>query len=257
MSFCSKCGSQLEEGDVFCANCGNRTESNGQAPSPQVQHPVNTVEIGEYFKEILSIVLGIFSKPATTIKYAAKNFKNESAYILAGIIVLLQSLLSLLSFKQTIGTALNSLQGALGIFGGLMGGLEPSYGKVFVVSLLSTIILIVALSGIIFLMGKYAFKGEGDFLSVFKVVTCSYIPYVGLFLAAIILTYISPVIGQVAMVGGLLSSIILIFIGIMEAMNFSDDKAVFTFTTAIMIIILIAFIILNIYVRSKIRSIGF
>jgi hypothetical protein len=239
-------------------SCGaKRNSSQNNMGGGQSPHPVNTDQFGEYFKEILSVVIGLLTKPASTIKNAVISFKKESSFILAGIMVIVQSLLSLWSIRQVMGGVLNVLGNIAGMFGGILGGNNLSYGKVFATSLFSTIIILAALSGIIYLIGKYVFKGQGSFISIWKVVVCAYVPYVIAGLAGIILGYISAAICQAVMIAGMLIFILLLFIGTMDAMKVGDDKAIYIFTTSVAVIFLILFIILRIYITSKMRSISF
>lgn len=258
MNNCPICGSQLQDDEQFCKNCGAKINSSqSDIDGGQTLQPTNTNEIGEYFKEILSVVIGLLKKPASTIRYAAKSFKKESSFILAGIMVLVQSLLSMWSIRNVMGGVRNALTNAMGMFGGMLGGFNISYGKIFFTTLISMIIMLAVLSGIIFLMGKYAFKGQGSFFSIWNVVVCAFVPYVVLGFAGIILSYLSAAIGQVVMAAGMLVFILLLFIGTMESMEVGDDKTVYILATSVMIIFLVLFIFIRIYVSSKMRSINF
>lgn len=257
MNNCPNCGSQLQDDDQFCTCCGarrNTPQSNTNAG--QNSQPVNTAGIGEYFKEILSVVIGILTKPASTIRYAAKGFKRESSFILAGIMVLVQSLLGMWSIRNVMGGVRNALTNAMGMFGGMLGGFNISYGKIFFTTLISMVIMLATLSGVVFLMGKYAFKGQGSFFSIWNVVVCGFVPYVALGFAGIILSYLSAAIGQVVIAAGILVFILLLFIGTMESMGVGDDKTVFILATSVMIIFLVLFIFIRIYISSKMRAIN-
>jgi hypothetical protein len=142
----------------------------------------------------------------------------------------------------------NALGGYMSLLGG---GFGVSYGKIFGTSLLTAIVVLAALSACIFVMGRFVFKGQGSFISVMNVVISSYAPYVIGIFVCIILSYVSPLIGQLVFVAGALLFMYSLYNGTKESIKSSDDNTIFTLITGFAVLVLVLLLVLRIFVRAK------
>lgn len=115
MSFCSKCGSEILDGVVFCGNCGAKQYGENTYPQENIQYPtspppslavlsINTQDISHHLKETLAIIWNMFIKPVSTIKNLVQTLDQKSTIIVAVLFALIQGLLSLWKLQSIIST---------------------------------------------------------------------------------------------------------------------------------------------------------
>ncbi len=176
--FCTKCGRSLQENEV--CNCQNeQKEVTQQMPNPEAAmtptedvqqeekqqenpqyHPVdensqqyNTAAIKEVakglLKQVFRMLLGFIKTPVT----AGKKFILESDLKVAGIIVILQAILSgvfALVVCEKIDSSISSIKAAMGLIGSLASitdVLKMPYARIFIITVLASVTLSCFLAG--------------------------------------------------------------------------------------------------------------
>lgn len=101
MAYCSKCGEKLEEGDIYCPNCGTKNielDDNINIKSKNTQ----AINVNANFKIIANILIGMFLKPITTAKKFINETKKDIVIILTAFLVIIQGLLGIWRVSQIV-----------------------------------------------------------------------------------------------------------------------------------------------------------
>lgn len=266
MKYCTKCGAQVQDEDVFCINCGNSLQNPNQEqghpnsnPStpPQIQSIDFTV-LKEYFNEIKNIYLGVTLKPISTVKNVARNVKIQTSLIMTAVLAVFSGLFSMWYIGQSVLAAKSSLSRMEGpLFSELpdvMASIHVPYGKIFMISFVSVLIMTLLFSLILFLSTKYIFKANTSMESALAVVSSALITSLNSFLLFIIFNYMSSLLGALALLAGLIIYIVCIYNGTKQMMNLSDDTTLFAVTTTYMIYFLLIYLVAKSYINSVIGS---
>lgn len=113
MSFCTKCGKELNDGDLFCSNCGARVIRIENSTIREEDYSNNTNNIEEIKKahpcSIAAFVLSIIGLVLTVIilsvaiKYAATGENaSRSVEIIYGLLIIVSILLTLSALPTAI-----------------------------------------------------------------------------------------------------------------------------------------------------------
>ncbi len=86
MGFCTKCGRQLNDGEV--CNCQSQTTTPVQPVQPQAAQPqaasINTAQAGAFFGKVWSVIKGVITKPVETISSYVNSANVAIACVLIG-----------------------------------------------------------------------------------------------------------------------------------------------------------------------------
>lgn len=264
MSYCTKCGKELKEGDNFCLSCGtpvngvanDATQNSSEAVeggSPQLTQNENlqnaASQASKYLNEAFGTFVSMLKKPISTIKYIPTSLSLYSTLVLAAILSVFSGLLAMWQTQKLY----SAMEGALsGFSGGLFGaspfsysGLSESapYGKIFIYSLLGTIAFLLLLSLLLFLADKLILKKSNTFTSYLAINTAAIIPVILYSLVAIIISYVSISVALAVFLFGSTQCVLSVYCGSKELIK-SDDTTLFTVAGSYALAIFIELLVL-------------
>jgi hypothetical protein len=257
MNFCRKCGKKAGSGEPFCGNCGASIveDSHFNSSSNDDMNSKISNNFNIYANEILEITKGMLKKPISTVLNCDKNLEKNSCGILALFLSVLFGILNV--WNMIISTDIMDSLFTDSIFG--FGGISQliseslSGGKIFFISVILFIIGVIILAGSNYLIGKHSFKSLVAPLTILKVTLCSAIPFiVGLFLS-VILSYISSVLGFIAIFTGMVVAMISLFRGITEVTNISEEITIFILPISYLLMFWGEYIIIASIIKSAFR----
>lgn len=286
MSFCSNCGTKLQEGDVFCGGCGARFDSANANTAQGNQQTsaapsINTEAVSKHSKQTMDIVLGMLTKPASTIKNLIQIADKNTTLVVGAVLTLIQGLFSLWTLNQFVSmldkkliTLTKSMGSIMGVLGGGSGSLDASdvaeitkefaqfkklikipYGNAF----FHGIILYLIVAGLLFLgvylVGKLIVKVDVDPLKAAKLAVFSTIPVLGSELINILVGYINSSLGMFVLLIGIFVSLGVVLVGIKEIFEIQDDNLVFAIAVVFAIVIACSLLAIWKFVLSDITSI--
>lgn len=140
MAFCTKCGRQLQDGEV--CNCQSATATpvapvTPAAPTPAISSAQPSAAAG-FFKDIVSLIVGLIKTPADT----AVSSTQKASFPVSGIIILCVSVI----------TALFTLFGQLVAYADSI--FKPKYGIDFLENLLVVIVAAVVAGALYMLLAN-------------------------------------------------------------------------------------------------------
>jgi hypothetical protein len=231
MAFCSKCGSQMNEGIAFCAACGAPTGTNTvepPPPPPQVNAGSSSARTGTA-PELRTRVTSILTKPKE--EWPVINGESASvASLYSGYIVILAAIPVAANFikMSLIGTSVLLTTFRIGIVSGLIAaivGYALSLGGVY-------------LAAIVIEKLAPKFQSQGDTIQALKLVAYA---YTAAWIAGVL--NLVPVIGVLGAFAGGVYSIYLFYLGLPVLMRTPKDKVVSYMIVAAVIIIVIYIVI--------------
>lgn len=264
MKYCTKCGAQVQDEDIFCISCGNNlqnpTQGQGQSNTiPGAPSPIQSIDFSvlkKYFNEIKNIYIGVTLKPIATVKNVARNVKIQTSLIMTAVLAIISGVLSMWYVGQAVSAAKSSLSrgGLTSEFGDVFSYIHVPYGKIFMISFVSVLIITLLFSLILFLSTKYIFKANTSMENALAVVSSALIPSLNSFLLFIIFNYMSSLLGTLTVLAGLIIYIICIYNGTKQMMNLSEDTTLFAVTTTYMIYFLLLYLVAEAYISSVLKN---
>lgn len=257
MAFCSNCGSKMEPDERFCVNCGTPAfipqEAQADPPTQQLQYnpQVNAIKqsskLGQYMKEILEVLIGVFVKPITTVSNLNEKLSSQATFIFGGLITLLYGILATLGISVIVTKTMGLLGGLLGEVGSLNTfGLSPKklgpvllYFEIFIFSIFIFILFEAILFACLYLAGKYIFRSETTPLGVLKIVIVSTIPLLATILIGIVFAFISVQMAMIILFAGIGISIFVLYGGINNELKISEDKLIYVVSISYLVTMLI------------------
>jgi len=264
MSFCRKCGQEINEGVQFCGNCGISAgeEKNLNSSSNEVRRPTNS-NFSIYINEILEIAKSMLKKPVSTIVSCDEKLKKESC----GILVLILSALFGLSNIWTIKMAISGVEKSVTKTGGIFGldqifaqasnfvNESIPYGKIFFTTGFIFLLGLILLFASNYLIGKYIFKSSVRPETILKVISCSAIPFILILFLRIVVSYISSMLGLIVLFIGIIATIIILFKGIAATLDISEEIVIFIIPISYLIMFWSEYMIISKMVKSFITNI--
>jgi hypothetical protein len=150
-------------------------------------------------------------------------------------------------------------ESVLGLFGGFSSlfrgvGLKVPFFSIFLKDILFIGIQFFAFAAIVFIVSKYLFKSNVTFKALIGVLGVATIPMSVTLLSSIILAFISFKLVLYILLFSIVLTTLLNFIGIREALNISENKAVYSIALSYLVYYFILFTIIAENVKSSVGS---
>lgn len=256
--YCSKCGKQIPDESVFCPECGNKCNGEGNIKA--------NIKIPKHHK---GSIIKTLCHPVNAMKCGALDLSLKVELIYIGIITLLIPLIKTLTFKlysfnlikSLINLAfdfsgvskwnLNDIIEAKSQFSLVMENVFPT-GKIYFLNLGSYLINYVVIIGIIFIIFKLMLKENLNKENIISIVFV--ISVINLFLT--ILCTIALMLGGTAWIlmsifSGILA-LILLFSGLNNIIK-SNSKLIYVFSFVCMI----AYVLNFYFISNNVYSIAY
>lgn len=236
--FCKKCGIQLEEGAVFCPDCGEKVERNvNSSPGERynMQMKENNVDYLGALKEnsngFLYYVISVIKEPVMKLEKLNTLLKGNLVYLYLVIVLLANSLISW-SQSKVVFKAIRSLSFDLYDFQDIMGAaLFEMDSKIILYGLLLNLLIYFILGALMILIYRLIMKVQISFTEIMKLI-CNAVVIL-MFLNLIILIF-----GILSLKLMLITSVLagLIFVAVINVQCISNlgYKARFIYTFPIM-----------------------
>ncbi|MBU3113831.1 zinc ribbon domain-containing protein [Clostridium lacusfryxellense] len=254
MNFCKNCGQKTNLGEQFCSNCGASVLENNDLNSISKKvKKIRNSHFTVYITEILEITKGILTKPVTTIVNCDAFLKKESCGILVLVLSVLFGLLNMWAIKMSTSVAdelfaglRNSIHGSDGLLGQMSQFISGDIAsdRVFFITSFLFIVAALILFASNYLIGKYIFKSSVKASIILKVISCSAIPFIFALLLSIILSYISSTLGFIVLFIGTIATLIILFRGITEALNISEEITIFIIPISLLVMLWVEYMVI-------------
>lgn len=260
--FCTKCGKPLEEGEI----CSCLGQQQAQAINQNQNQVVNQQQAGpnkvtSYLNRLWKVTLQIIKTPADMLKEYVKASDIELAFGYIGVQAIAIALFLLTLFSQ-VNSQLKSLFGGLGYFGGLLGvdAIKFPLGKIFILTIIFSVVLSFAFAAVLFFVTKVIFKGETDFKKMICVAGAKSLAAVPFTVVAFICIFISISIAIFILCLGTILGYFYVASALKGASEIDENKSVYTLfiSFALMVIVLgiVYKIALPMFMPSGLDSIG-
>lgn len=227
MSFCSQCGKQMEDENVFCTSCGFQRGGDLRGINAVPQATFNLTEI-------TNIILGMITTPASSIKSSITT-RLQNSIILSILIVLVYGLLSIWAMNSEILSEYT------------YNSMNPN-DLIFGQTILLMIVVITALFLGMWLVGRFLFKAKATPIEYFNIAVASQVPMVCAIVIGLILSYISFTLGRPVIALGIVVQIVCVYIGYQRLMNLEEDKTVFALPLALLVMYLLIYLAFKIFI---------
>ena len=212
--------------------------------SPQFQQPVyKENEFAKFMKRMLAISTAFIKNPASTVKESAKQADIFTGFFFAVALALVMSLYSLVLIKSS----------GLGRLLSFSGSSISYYIGTFFKTLLSGAVQYFILTAIIFGISKI-FKSKCNYKSILSGIGVASIPVIAGVVVAMVFTWFLPSLAFLAIIFGILMSIILAVPVLTELSEMDENKI--TYTVALSYIAYYAVYLLVIVQQLKLSAAG-
>lgn len=233
---CVKCGQELPESGA--CPCAEKTESATVDTEPRAQsesQPKNdaqsqvNVKIDEYMQKTTELLGGAFAffkafmrQPVTAMQQRSINMKETLFFIV------LQPLSLFFMLLVVAGKIKDSISSAFGIFGGFAVGefLDNGFG-IFFKSFMFSVGCLAVLLLLSVIFGKLVFRGTLDFKKLLSMTVVAQIPLTAGYLLAMVFMFFSVQLALMALVFGVVASVVLGVFVFSAAFGLSFDKCVY------------------------------
>lgn len=269
MKYCQKCGTEMEDGDLFCGNCG--------AKQPEVSEGAGTNKVGEKiqninldFKGVFTRLVNVFIKPVSGAKDFIKNTSRNETIFTTVVLLIISTILGLWRVQQILSVVKSTISKASGYLGGLFslfGGtgmskygdgeqvLHLPYGMIFLENILVFIVIVAVLFGILYLSINIVNKNKVNILTIYNTAIIFVVPFLYFKLISIIVSYVSSYAGLFVELIGIIISIITLCLVLKDIFEIDNDKAVIVTVIASIIVIIISILCLRYFAGTTVKSI--
>lgn len=250
MSYCYKCGSKMEDEDLFCPNCGAKRVDMSEKST------LNTVYAETNFKAVMDILWKMVFRPAA----ASKEFMNKSekniVIIITAFCLITQGFLGMWRVKQLIYGLGNAVSHAAGMdqfssllqlwgSSGIAGVLNDMdslmgipYGKIFWQNCFLMMLSIFIAFVMMCLVNALLSKNKSDIFKYYKTSVICAVPILYFEFFSIIVSYISINFGTAVLLFGFIVSIICFYTLVKECISADEEHIVFAVSFIILIVII-------------------
>lgn len=232
MSFCSECGTKLENDDLFCPKCGTKTSGkeynlleNDKSPNS------NHNEIMDEFGSIGKTILKVFLKPVSSAKEFIEKSEKNHVIVFTILFTIMQGILGIWKTSQIVtslqSAVLSFMEQVISIFNKIQPGsifnsselgdmskeinsiksaMNIPYGKIFMQNCVLFLLAIIVTFIIISIVISVFSKNKLQVFTIYKAVLICAVPILYFEILSIIFSYISFSVGAIIFILGILIS---------------------------------------------------
>lgn len=246
MSFCNKCGNDLEEGASFCGKCGTPINFGNPNVNSFKANPLPKIDsemAGKFFSNFGTLLKNMLLKPISTIQAECKTTSIEPSVVLLAILGLLTGLFSCLIVKNS-SKFFESIAGFSSLFSLIC--IDISYIKIFLMSMFMYVIAVGLIFVVMYIFSKLLPKtSDINIKSTFNVAVISTMPFIVGYLLFWLLGYVSYSFSVIFLLVGIIVAIISLFKGYLTLTNISENIMVYVASVCILVAVIGMAIIFN------------
>lgn len=266
MQYCSKCGTKLEEEDIYCPNCGAK-KMDDDTPGK---------------KSTLSIMVNMLLKPVMTAKNFVNNGGKGDSLILTAFAVVLSGLFGIWRASEIIfninDIIINIVKKVYEVFASMYPDYVSYITSNDISNLISEInkiksnvkipyayiffqncIMILASMAVVFLIvciiNRLVSKSKIDVFKCYKTAIIMVFPYLYFECFSIISSYFSTQLGIIIMLFGVTASIVCFNMIAGEVLEISEDHVLFLISISVVVVFIVISALLVEFIPSTISSI--
>lgn len=283
MAYCSKCGTKLEDGDIYCPNCGTRRMDIDDNTRNQSGNSKETLNVNVNFKAAAGIFINMFLKPVTTAKKFINEGKKDTVILLTIFIAILQGLFGIWKMNQ-ISSNINNIiiQSIKKIFeivqliypsdspdsisgddineiitavNRIKSGIKIPYGEIFLENCIVVLIAVLTVFVLACLANALFSKNKPEIFKFYKTSVIIAIPTLYFEFFSIMFSYLSIGLGLLLGLFGITASIVCLTIVINESLMVRENYTLFIVSFIAIITGLVIMIFFQKVIPSTVSSI--
>ena len=270
MAYCSKCGTKIEEDDIYCPNCGTRRididdDSKSHRPNP------NDRSADAGFKEAAIFFVNMFLKPITTAQKFVGSGKKNTAIILTVFTAVMQGFLEMWKMGQLVSNINNivmqltnsilkitqliypsaspdsindaDINEAMSVINRIKSNIKVPYGDIFLENCILVLVSILASFAIICLANTLFSKSKPRIFKFYKTALIAAVPIIYFEFLSILFSYFSIGLGMALMLFGFIDSVVCFAVATNKSLAASQNCILFvtSFTSVAVIFITLVF----------------
>lgn len=271
MKYCYKCGSKMEDDDLFCGNCGAKQYETQKSETAPVKYENNDLQ------NVFRCLPNMFLKPVSAgEEFISKNSRNSSI-IMTIVLCLFSGVLGAWRVQQFVSNIQNLITGfvsdinSLASIVGSRGSnvqdsdiiqyyskikqyLKIPYGAIFVQNVAVLIVVVVIMFIISYLGISIVDKNKVNTLKIYNTVIVSVIPFFYFKLLAIIVSYVSNYAGFVIELLGLIICIGTFVLLVKNIFSIDNNKILFIAAALALFIVVLGSLCVGQFIKSDVES---
>jgi len=280
MSYCSKCGKKLEEGDIYCPDCGTKNIEVNDNVKIKSQTVLN---VDTNFKIIVNILVNMFLKPITTAKKFINETEKNTVIMLTLFLAAMQGLLGMWRISQIVSSITNIVQDITRKIVGIINLIQPQdssnvisdsqineitieiskiksyikipYGEIFLQNCALVLISVLIIFVIICVANTLLSKKAPERFKYYKTALIVIVPTLYFEFFSIIFSYLSIDLGLALALLGYIFSLICFAMVIDESLVISKDYTVYVVSVTSLVTIVVLILCFEGFMPSILSSI--
>ena len=280
MSYCSKCGKKLEEGDIYCPDCGTKNIEVNDNVKIKSQTVLN---VDTNFKIIVNILVNMFLKPITTAKKFINETEKNTVIMLTLFLAAMQALLGMWRISQIVSSITNIVQDITRKIVGIINLIQPQdssnvisdsqineitieiskiksyikipYGEIFLQNCALVLISVLIIFVIICVANTLLSKKAPERFKYYKTALIVIVPTLYFEFFSIIFSYLSIDLGLALALLGYIFSLICFAMVIDESLVISKDYTVYVVSVTSLVTIVVLILCFKGFMPSILSSI--
>lgn len=253
MSYCRNCGSEVNEGNVFCTNCGMAQVSESGAENKRTGNPNGLRQAN--FSGLGDIAIKMLTRPVSGAKQFAETSEKNSVIAVTLLMLVIQGLLGVWKVNQVASMLEGTVTKIFNQFVGIVNLISPGemspnevstgiaeitgainkvksllnipYGKIFIQNVVMFSVAVAVMFAVISLLIAVMNQKKSSSFTVFKASLIAFTPIIYFEFFSIMVSYLSFYLGIFVFYIGIVISIACLSMVLKEQFYIEDSFVTF------------------------------